>query len=380
MANTYYTWMYKEKDIQAVHFLLDTITSLRKYMPASGKPVNDPPGDPSNDWLYYTYISQGYKLVVGYDPSRINPSDVYGLLGLSPGDVSLTVGKPFKIMPAQQTMCGFRCNPYRPVLSGIDIFGCCDGCNCPQAACTLGFIAYKGNEVGIVSANHCIYGTICGSSMSSCVPYNKYVIQPSTICGGSCPNNVIAEDAITYDFGTGDWLVDGAWARLTTPSRWAVLDENAVIKDLPTAAKARDPTLGEPIAKYGRGVYTFSTRQSTVQGIGASVTVCCPQGTCFNFVDQIVTGQGYMSEGDSGSGTFSLINADPIGLNFAGDADTGIGVMARALNIEKYLGVTIASTTSPLSLTPTTPIPYYLLLAGLAGAGALTGFALAHTI
>jgi hypothetical protein len=368
--------MYKESDIREVHFLLDTISSLRKYMPASGKSLNDPPDD---WWMYYAYIGQGYKLVIGYDPSRISPSDIYGVVGLSPGEVTLTVGKPFRIMPATQVMCGFRCNPYRPVLSGIDIFGCCDGCNCPQAACTLGFIAVKGSDVGIVSANHCIYGTVCGSSMSSCVPYNKYVVQPSPICGGSCPGNVIAENAITYDFGTGDWVVDAAWARLTTTSRWAVLDENAIIKDLPVTARARDPVLGEPIAKYGRGVYTFSTRQSTVQGIGASVTVCCPQGgACFNFVDQIVTGQGYMSEGDSGSGTFSLINMDPVGLNFAGDPDSNIGVMARAVNVEKYLGITIAS---PLAPTATTapPIPYYLLLAGAVGAGVLTGLAMAYS-
>ena len=376
MANTYYTWMYKESDIKEVHFLLDTISSLRKYMPASGKPLNDPPDD---WWMYYAYIGQGYKLVIGYDPSRISPSDIYGVVGLSPSEVTLTVGKPFRIMPATQVMCGFRCNPYRPVLSGIDIFGCCDGCNCPQAACTLGFIAVKGSDVGIVSANHCIYGTVCGSSMSSCVPYNKYVVQPSPICGGSCPGNVIAEDAITYDFGTGDWVVDAAWARLTTTYRWAVLDENAIIKDLPVTARARDPVLGEPIAKYGRGVYTFSTRQSTVQGIGASVTVCCSQGgTCFNFVDQIVTGQGYMSEGDSGSGTFSLINMDPVGLNFAGDPDSNIGVMARAVNVEKYLGITIASPLAPTTVTAP-PIPYYLLLAGAVGAGVLTGLAIAYS-
>ena len=360
MANTYYTWMYKESDIKAVHFLLDTIESLRKYMPP---PVTtyDELKDGQNSsswWIYYMWIAPGYKLVVGYDPRKVTPADVIQYVDLSPGDVTLRVGQPFFMIPAiptpQQPMqetCGFRCNQYRPAIAGIDIFGCCEGCNCPPAGCTLGFIANKAGTNGVVSANHCIYGSVC-NCFGFCCPYNRYVVQPSPLCGGACPSSVIAHDAITYDFGNGTWYVDAAFAPATQSVQYAVLDENGVIKTLPSTFSARDPTLGEPITKFGRGVFTFSTRQSTVQGIGASVTVCCSEfgGLCRQFADQIVSGPGYISPGDSGSGTYASDLSAAIGLNFAGDLITGEGIMARSVLVEKYLGISLAIPTVTPSL------------------------------
>jgi hypothetical protein len=370
MANTYYTWMYRESDIRAVHFLLDTIESLRKYMPPTVTTLEKLRSEDDDWWVYYMWIAPGYKLVVGYDPDKVTPSDVIEYVGLSPSDLTLRKGQPFFMMPitpTQQSMqlCGFRCNVYRPVISGIDIFGCCDGCNCPQFGCSLGFIASKSGVTGVVSANHCIYGSVCNCLGASCCPYNKYVIQPSPICGGTCPSNVIAHDAVTYDFGGGTWYVDAAFAPASQPVQYAVLDEGGVIKPLPSTFRSRDPMLGESILKFGRGVYTFSTRQSTVQGIGAVVTVCCSQsgGICRQFGDQIVSGPGYISDGDSGSGTYSSDLSAAIGLNFAGNPVTGEGIMSRSVLVESYLGISLAVPSAPPSMLP--------LIAGIAAVAGL---------
>jgi len=370
MANTYYTWMYKESDIKAVHFLLDTIASLSKYMPSTVTTLEKLRSEDDDWWIYYMWIAPGYKLVVGYDPDKVTPADVIEYVGLSPSDLTLRVGQPFFMMPitpTQQSMqlCGFRCNVYRPAIAGIDIFGCCDGCNCPQFGCSLGFIASKSGVTGVVSANHCIYGSVCNCQGMPCCPYNKYVIQPSPICGGTCPSNVIAHDAITYDFGGGTWYVDAAFAPATQQVQYAVLDEGGVIKTLPTTFRSRDPMLGESIVKFGRGEYTFSTRQSTVQGIGAVVTVCCSEsgGLCRQFGDQIVSGPGYISPGDSGSGTYSSDLSAAIGLNFSGNPVTGEGIMSRSVLVESYLGISLAVPSVSPSMLP--------LIAAIAAAAGL---------
>ena len=365
MANTYYTWMHKESDIRAVHFLLDTIASLSKYMPPTVTTLDELKSSSGSWWIYYMWIAPGYKLVVGYDPNKITPADALEYIGLPPGDVILREGQPFFMLPLPpiqeqpMQMCGFRCNVYRPAIAGIDIFGCCEGCNCPNAGCTLGFIGNKAGTNGVVSANHCIYGSVC-NCFGFCCPYNKYVVQPSPLCGGTCPSSVIAHDAITYDFDGGTWYVDAAFAPATQPVQYAVLDEGGVIKPLPSTFRARDPTLGESITKFGRGVWTFSTRQSTVQGIGASVTVCCSPygGLCRQFADQIVSGPGYISPGDSGSGTYASDLSAAIGLNFAGNLTTGEGIMARSVLVERYLGISLA--------VPSAPPSMLALLAGIA--------------
>jgi hypothetical protein len=378
MANTYYTWMHKESDIRAVHFLLDTIASLSKYMPPTVTTLDELRSGGSSWWIYYMWIAPGYKLVVGYDPRKITPADALGYIGLSPGDVILREGQPFFMLPLSPTqeqpmqMCGYRCNVYRPAIAGIDVFGCCEGCNCPQAGCSIGFIANKAGTNGIVSANHCLYGSVC-NCFGFCCPYNKYAVQPSPLCGGTCPSNVIAHDAITYDFDGGTWYVDAAFAPATQPVQYAVLDEGGVIKPLPSTFSARDPTLGESITKFGRGVWTFSTRQSTVQGIGASVTVCCSAsgGLCRQFADQIVSGPGYISPGDSGSGTYASDLSAAIGLNFAGNLLTGEGIMARSVLVERYLGISLA--------VPSAPSMTALLAAIAAAAGIGIGIVIGST-
>jgi hypothetical protein len=370
MANTYYTWMHKESDIRAVHFLLDTIASLSKYMPPTVTTLSELSGGSGSWWIYYMWIAPGYKLVVGYDPRKITPADALEYIGLSPGDVILREGQPFFMIPTMPNpeqpmqMCGYRCNVYRPAIAGIDVFGCCEGCNCPQAGCSIGFIANKAGTNGIVSANHCLYGSVC-NCFGFCCPYNKYAVQPSPLCGGTCPSSVIAHDAITYDFDGGTWYVDAAFAPATQPVQYAVLDEGGVIKPLPSTFRARDPTLGESITKFGRGVWTFSTRQSTVQGIGASVTVCCSPsgGLCRQFADQIVSGPGYISPGDSGSGTYASDLSAAIGLNFAGNLMTGEGIMARSVLVERYLGISLS--------IPSVAPSMLAVLAGLAAAAGI---------
>ncbi len=126
MANTYYTWMYKESDIKAVHFLLDTIASLSKYMPSTVTTLDELRSGGSSWWIYYMWIAPGYKLVVGYDPNKITPADALEYIGLTPGDVILREGQPFFMIPTMPNpeqpmqMCGYRCNVYRPAIAGID--------------------------------------------------------------------------------------------------------------------------------------------------------------------------------------------------------------------------------------------------------------------
>ncbi|MDT7971152.1 MAG: hypothetical protein RQ842_11310, partial [Vulcanisaeta sp.] len=130
---------------------------------------------------------------------------------------------------------------------------------------------------------------------------------------------------------------------------------------------------GESIVKFGRGVYTFSTRQSTVQGIGAVVTVCCSEsgGLCRQFGDQIVSGPSYISPGDSGSGTYASDLSAAIGLNFAGNLLTGEGIMARSVLVERYLGISLA--------VPSAPSMTALLAAIAAAAGIGIGIVIGST-
>jgi hypothetical protein len=111
-----------------------------------------------------------------------------------------------------------------------------------------------------------------------------YVTQPGPLCGGSQADK-IGENPQYKDYGGGDWLVDAAWVRLEVPYKVAVLDEGGAEKE-PTN-NTRDPQPGEAVVKYGRGVYTFSTRRGTVKAIGVTVGV---DAGCrvVRFVDQIL--------------------------------------------------------------------------------------------
>ena len=93
--------------------------------------------------------------------------------------------------------------------------------------------------------------------------------------------------------------------------------------------------------------------------------MCCSQsgGICRQFGDQIVSGPGYISDGDSGSGTYASDLSAAIGLNFAGNSVTGEGIMSRSVLVESYLGISLAVPSVSPSMLP--------LIAGIAAAAGL---------
>ena len=133
-----------------------------------------------------------------------------------------------------------------------------------------------------------------------------------------------------------------------------MLDEGGAEKE-PTG-RARDPQPGEAVVKYGRGVYTFSTRRGTVKAIGVTVGV---DAGCrvVRFVDQIL--MTYMlSPGDSGSGLYSEAT-EPVGLNFAGSWTDSVA--NRAVLVERELGVRILTKEVQPPIPPIPPITQTLL-------------------
>jgi hypothetical protein len=93
-----------------------------------------------------------------------------------------------------------------------------------------------------------------------------------------------------------------------------VLDEGEVSRDV--RGPYADPKPGDRVVKFGRGVYTFSTRSGTVRGYG-TVQVAC-DGATFVARDQIIT-DFIGSPGDSGSGLYHE-DLRPAGILFAGSA------------------------------------------------------------
>ena len=93
--------------------------------------------------------------------------------------------------------------------------------------------------------------------------------------------------------------------------------------------------------------------------------MCCSEsgGLCRQFGDQIVSGPGYISPGDSGSGTYASDLSAAIGLNFAGNLETGEGIMARSVLVENYLGISLA--------VPSVAPSMLAVLAGIAAAAGL---------
>jgi len=337
-----YTWMWEEKEpvVKAHEFYFDVVRSVEKHVFRQ-----------NDSGLVYVGVTLGPKLLVGVrDPSLYYR--VLEITGLSPHDVLVQKAEPFQMF---QT-CTFRSNRYRPLLSGVDI-GLWDA-NCGRiGSCTLGFIAVKGTRVGGVTNNHCACGNICGYRVDR-------ITQPGPHCGGDCQSDYIGPGSKVCSGPEPDgvWTVDGAFVPFESGIGYEVkvLDEGGAKKDI--NGPVHDPKPGDVVYKYGRGVYTNSTRKGTVKAIGVSVGVSCGiGGPVVNFRDQIL--MTYMlSPGDSGSGLFDE-NTAPVGLNFAGSYIESLA--NRATLVEQKLGVKIL-TKGALSPIPSIPqVPTWAVYASL---------------
>jgi len=332
-----YTWMWEVREgvVKAYEFFLDTARSLGKYV--------------VNSIFAWVGVCAGPKLCVGVLPG-VDPAYALELTGLSPSDVSIQPNTPRpSIMPLMgdvMSTCGFRTQRYRPILAGIDIGSWNRNWGVVIRGCSIGFFAKRDSDVGIITNNHCTVYSMCNGG-------GYYVTQPGSICGGT-QQDKIGENPVYKDYDGGRWLVDSAWVKLEVPYELAVLDEGGAKKE--PQGSARDPRPGETVVKFGRGVYTFSTRQGQVKAIGVQVGVNAGCGT-FYFADQIL--MSYMlSPGDSGSGLYSA-DMEPVGLNFAGsDVES---VANRVTLVEKELGVKILTKSVPPPLPPGASVPPYVL-------------------
>jgi hypothetical protein len=340
-----YTWMWEVKEgvVKAYEFFLDVARSLGRHV--------------VNSEFAWVGVCAGPQLCIGVLPG-VDPMYALELTGLSPSDVTIQPNTPRpSIMPLMGDVvstCGFRTQRYRPVLAGVDIGSWNRNWGVVIRGCSIGFFARHGNDVGIVTNNHCTVYSMCNAG-------GYYVTQPGSVCGGSSQDK-IGENPVFKDYGRGRWLVDAAWAKLETQYELAVLDEGGVKRE--PQGVARDPRPGETVVKFGRGIHTFSTRQGQVKAIGVEVGVNAGCGV-FYFTDQILT--TYMlSPGDSGSGLYS-VGMEPTGLNFAGSAHESVA--NRAVLVEKELNVKILtkSVTPPPSPPGASTPPYVLpISAGVA--------------
>jgi len=335
-----YTWMWEMREgvVKAYEFFLDVARSLGKHV--------------VNSEFAWVGVCAGPKLCAGVLPG-VDVAYALELTGLSPSDVSIQPNTPRpSILPltcksGTMETCGFRTQKYRPVIAGIDIGSWNRNWGVVIRGCSIGFFANRGGDVGIITNNHCTVYSMCNGG-------GYYVTQPGSICGGT-QQDKIGENPVYKDYDGGQWLVDSAWVKLEVPYEVAVLDEGGAKRE-PKGA-ARDPQPGETVVKFGRGVYTFSTRQGQVKAIGVQVGVNAGCDT-FYFADQIL--MSYMlSPGDSGSGLYSA-NMEPVGLDFAGsDVES---VANRVTLVEKELGVKILTKSAPPPPPPPgASVPPYVL-------------------
>ncbi len=332
-----YTWMWEVREgvVKAYEFFLDVARSLGKYI--------------TNSVFAWVGVCAGPRLCTGVLPG-VDPAYALELTGLSPSDVSVQPDTPYpSIMPLMgdvMSTCGFRTQRYRPVLAGIDIGSWNRNWGVVIRGCSIGFFARRDGDVGIITNNHCTVYSMCNGG-------GYYVTQPGSVCGGA-QQDKIGENPVYKDYGRGQWPVDAAWVKLEVPYELAVLDEGGAKRE-PKGA-ARDPQPGETVVKFGRGIYTFSTRQGQVKAIGVQVGVNTGCGVLY-FIDQILT--TYMlSPGDSGSGLYSA-DVEPVGLNFAGSSVESVA--NRAVLVERELGVKILTKSVAPPLPPGVSIPPYVL-------------------
>ena len=296
---------------------------------------------------------------------------VTSVTGLSIDEVNIIPTKAFGTLLAtpQQVTCGWRNNKYRPVPVGCGVMGRNSDCSYlygVPAGCSLGFLgADRYGNVVVVSANHCLAGTVCGGGPG------YYVVQPDDICGGNCPGDVIAQGVVTKDYGSGVWPIDAAYATATVPVQYAYLSDQKAIP-FPGPTSAVSPSLGMQFTKYGRGIYTYSTRSGTISGINGTIQVYCSGiGSGSHTFYPVFTYGDTISPGDSGSGAYESSTFAPVGLNFAGNMIMGASIYAT--EIEKELGITLL-TAPPPAISPST---LTMLAVGAAAVLAGVGVALA---
>lgn len=333
-----YTWMWEVKEgvVKAYEFFLDVAKSLGKHV--------------QNSEFAWVGVCAGPKLCAGVLPG-VDPAYALELTGLSPNDVSIQPNTPrpsiMPLMDGVMVTCGFRTQRYRPVIAGVDIGSWDRNWDVVIRGCSIGYFASRDGDVGIISNNHCTVYSMCNGG-------GYYITQPGSICGGT-QQDKIGENPIYKDYGGGPWLIDAAWVKLEVPYELAVLDEGGAKRE--PQGSARDPQPGETVVKFGRGAYTFSTRQGQVKAIGVQVGVYAGCKTLY-FIDQILMTH-MLSPGDSGSGLYSA-NMEPVGLNFAGSEVESAA--NRAVLVERELGVKILTkSVTPPPLPPGVSIPPYML-------------------
>ncbi len=202
------------------------------------------------------------------------------------------------------------------------------------SAGTIGARVKDATNVYALSNNH-VY------ALENVAPLGSNVLQPGlfdTACTFS-GNNIIGTLAafvpIVFD-STASNTIDAAIAlsSITNLGNSTPADGYGTPKSATVSA-----FVGQAVQKYGR---TSNLTQGAVAGVNATVLVGYSSGTA-RFVDQIIvqSNKPFIKPGDSGSLLVTILNANPVGLLFAGTSSGKFAVANRIDLVLASFGVAV---------------------------------------
>jgi hypothetical protein len=178
-------------------------------------------------------------------------------------------------------------------------------------------------------------------ALENSAPIGSDVLQPglyNTNCAFDA-NNVLGTLAAfnTIDFSGGSNTIDAALAATTTANLGNATPVDGYGTPSSTTVSA---TIGQAVQKYGR---SSSLTAGSITGVNATILVGYLSGTA-TFTDQIVvqSKKPFIKAGDSGSLLVTDdVNANPVGLLFAGNQNGSYAVANRIDLVLAYFGVSI---------------------------------------
>ncbi len=220
----------------------------------------------------------------------------------------------------------------RPAPGGVSI-----GNALQNSAGTLGCLVRRGNQLFILSNNHVM-------ALVNTAPLNSAILQPGRLDGGTSPADIIGrlDQFVPINFNPAVFnFVDAAIAR-TAPALVdrRILRPGGVLQ--PIGAGIVQPAMNLPVMKSGR---TTQFRRGVIDAVNVTVNVNYgPVGGVARFARQFrVRGTvqpPFSDRGDSGSLVTTQAGNRPVGLLFAGNAQSNttfcnpIGTVLSSLNVQ----------------------------------------------
>jgi hypothetical protein len=258
---------------------------------------------------------------------KVSPSKVSGeaLVPDSIGGVATDVEAIGEVSAQRFT------NKLRPAPGGVSIGSCLR-----VHAGTLGCLVHRSNQLFILSNNH-VMGVV------NKAPVNTGVSQPGRLDGGQCPQDIIARltQFVPITFGGQCNFVDAAIAR-TSP---ALVDRRILrpggVRE-PLKPPVRPPALNTLVQKSGR---TTQFTRGIINAVNVTVNVSyAPEAGVARFCRQFrvrgIPGP-FSAPGDSGSLVTTAPRNEPVGLLFAGNAQSNTTFCNPITQVLNSFGVQI---------------------------------------